>query len=527
MRVGVIRGDVPSPIFLADLEPTSQFNPPTEPFGQTRYVSRPDPLLLTYLMAGVYQSDETLPGNVGDIVDGTEVVPPSLTLPIPKGSPGYGGVPAGVQSTVAVTFPVTLTGANDVIRVKNTLAGSFVAVTIANATYNTMAALLTAVNSALTLANAGATATQDSTGTLLVIQSTVPGVGSYIAVDTVGNGSTFNTPANLGAGGQTFTMPSATTIITALNPVVTPPATGSINVSAANLLSTAGASPNTSYLADFIAPSFKETATAVQSYQVGGFAKYLELTWNPDPRRLPAITAGPAIQVVEDDGVTNFSSSALAPLPRITAATHNVPAAGDITITGVGLGNVEYLNATIVTVRQAASAATPGTQPASIRVTQSLLNKTVSSGTQGSVSNTSIVIPASLLNALNGAGGTVALGVAGSTVEVKYETFSNSNYGTAATIASTALQSYVGADGSLKEHVVVTVTGLSNIQASQVGQPINISGAASFANNGEFIIQSVVSSSSVTYFNDVAVAPDANNGAISWSTPGPVLFPVA
>jgi len=527
MRVGVIRGDVPSPIFLADLEPTSQFNPPTEPFGQTRYVSRPDPLLLTYLMAGVYQSDETLPGNVGDIVDGTEVVPPSLTLPIPKGSPGYGGVPAGVQSTGAITFPVTLTGANDVLRVKNTLAGSFVAVTIANATYNTMAALVTAVNAALTTFNAGATAAHDSTGTLLVIQSTVPGVGSYIAVDTVGNGSTFNAPANLGAGGQTFTMPSATTVITALNPAVVPPATGSINVSAATLLSTLGASPNTSYVADFVAPPFKETEVAVQSYQVGDLAKYRALTWNPDPRRLPVITSGPAVQVVEDDGVTNFSSSPLAPLPTVTAATHNVPAAGDITITGVNLGNVEYLNETIVTIRQAASAATPGTQPASIRVTQSLLNKPVSSGTQGSVSNTSIVIPASLLNAQNGAGGTVALGVAGSTVEVKYQTFSNTNYGTAATIASVAFVPYISSNGSIKNQVLVTVTGLTNIQSSQVGQPINISGAASFGNNGEFIIQSVVSATSVTYYNDVAVAPDANNGAISWNTPGPVLFPVA
>jgi hypothetical protein len=41
MRVGVIRGDLPGPIFINDLEPTSQYNASTEAGGQTRYLSRP------------------------------------------------------------------------------------------------------------------------------------------------------------------------------------------------------------------------------------------------------------------------------------------------------------------------------------------------------------------------------------------------------------------------------------------------------------------------------------------------------
>ncbi len=40
MRVAVIRGDLPGPLFIADLEPTSQVNPSLE-HGQTRYLSRP------------------------------------------------------------------------------------------------------------------------------------------------------------------------------------------------------------------------------------------------------------------------------------------------------------------------------------------------------------------------------------------------------------------------------------------------------------------------------------------------------
>ena len=51
MRVGVIRGDIPSPIFLADLESTSQTNFPTEPEGQTRYISRPTSVTVGAMMS--------------------------------------------------------------------------------------------------------------------------------------------------------------------------------------------------------------------------------------------------------------------------------------------------------------------------------------------------------------------------------------------------------------------------------------------------------------------------------------------
>lgn len=47
MRVAVIRGDLPGPIFIADLESTSQYNPSTEAPGQTRYLSRPSTTAIT------------------------------------------------------------------------------------------------------------------------------------------------------------------------------------------------------------------------------------------------------------------------------------------------------------------------------------------------------------------------------------------------------------------------------------------------------------------------------------------------
>lgn len=369
MRVGVIRGDLPSPLFLGDLEPVSKANFPIDPVGQTRYLSRPDPTTLTNYLSGFNN-------------DGLAIV-------------GFAGVPAGVQSSTAVTFPLSIhgsAGANNVLRVKNSSAGTFTAVTIATASYTTMALLVAAVNAVLTSA-IGVVATTDSTGTLLVLQSTTVGVGSFVAVDTVGNGSTFNTPVNLPNGGTSFTMPSATTIITALLPVG-----GPLNVSTASLLTNVGASPAASGVADKIAPRFIETEVVIGSFQVGMLSGYLKSTFTPDPNRIPALQTGAAVTVVQDDGTSAFS----APTPSITGAAHNSPNAGDLTITGVGLGNPEFFNGTVVDV-------TNPTTLANARIEQKLIQATVSGGTTGSVSSTSIVIPASLLSGLSVAGNTVRL----------------------------------------------------------------------------------------------------------------------
>jgi hypothetical protein len=51
MYVGVIRGDLPGPVFLADLEPTSGTNFSTEPPGQTRYIARPNLANITKYLA--------------------------------------------------------------------------------------------------------------------------------------------------------------------------------------------------------------------------------------------------------------------------------------------------------------------------------------------------------------------------------------------------------------------------------------------------------------------------------------------
>lgn len=63
----------------------------------------------------------------------------------------------------------------------------------------------------------------------------------------------------------------------------------------------------------------------------------------------------------------------------------------------------------------------------------------------------------------------------------------------------------------------VTVTGLNHVTPDLVGTQITISGAATGANNGTFQITDYVSTTSLKFANTGGVAPDANNGGITWS----------
>lgn len=60
------------------------------------------------------------------------------------------------------------------------------------------------------------------------------------------------------------------------------------------------------------------------------------------------------------------------------------------------------------------------------------------------------------------------------------------------------------------------VTGLTGMTAASRHRFLTISGAASGANNGTFLISQFNSATSVDVINASAVIPDANNGAISW-----------
>ena len=92
MRIGVIRGDMPGPICLMDLESVSQFNPPTEPKGQERRFGRPDP---TYV--GSVLTSLGLSANVTNLIN--------ATLPVGGPLDVSSGTITGVSGLGSATAP--------------------------------------------------------------------------------------------------------------------------------------------------------------------------------------------------------------------------------------------------------------------------------------------------------------------------------------------------------------------------------------------------------------------------------------
>jgi len=65
------------------------------------------------------------------------------------------------------------------------------------------------------------------------------------------------------------------------------------------------------------------------------------------------------------------------------------------------------------------------------------------------------------------------------------------------------------------------ISGMGFCNPAQVGQNLVLSGAASSANNGAFPIVAFMTFNTLVISNALAVAPDANNGAIVWSVQPP------
>lgn len=346
MRVGVIRGDLPGPVLLADLESVSQWNPPTEPRGQERYISRP--------------TTDEIEAALGDPVTGA-----GATLN---------------GSNISGSFPGLVIGVgNDDLKIRVTASPTaFTTVLVPNATYATLADLIAAINTVLP--GTGVTARLNVAGNGLALEADLKGVSSYIENDSVAGGSVANTPLGL-ADGVVRTMPAASAYITACNPVA-----GALDVRLVTI-NAVGAGTNSNALAivppgrgfiaalqDAIAPQFIETPVALDSFLVGNMADLLSANFNPDPRRVPALTNGPAITVVEDDGFTVFAAT----LPTVATATLSV---GNVTIVGTGLGNPER-NETTLKFSGAIS---------------KILYQQILEAAGGTVSDTSIFVPASLI----------------------------------------------------------------------------------------------------------------------------------
>ena len=302
MRIGVIRGDLPGPIFIGDVETISQYDPVIEPSGQTYYIGRPT-------TAGIEAALANVSTGAGAVLDGADI----------SGS-----------------YPITINAGNRTLKLRSASSASWDTFVLPMGTFANEAALLTALNGVL--ANKGYFARASTTAGGIAIESSVKGVTSYIENDTVLNGSTANTVLGL-ADGSARTIPAAVLFIAACLPVG-----GPLDVRSATINSVGvGTSSNAMALiptsrgthtsiADAIAPYLYETPTVVTSFQIGMISQYRSASFNPDSHR--SLPNGAAISVVQDDGFTPF----VAPMPNIVSA---VIGGGNLTINGTGLGSYE------------------------------------------------------------------------------------------------------------------------------------------------------------------------------------------
>ena len=358
MRVAVIRGDIPGPVFLADMEVVSQYDPPIETKGQERYLSRPTATTLGTVLSA--------------------------------------SIPASLPSTGNIVFPLVVNAGNQTLKIKLLNADPYTVVLVPAANYANITDLVAAVN---TVMPAWATAVVFNT-VRLSIQTTAKGAGQRIQYDSTVGGSTFNTPASLAAGGANFTVPAASAIITATVPVG-----GPIDVSPATIRTTVGTGltdAQVTILQDFLAPRFVETDVALKNFLVGSLSELLSASYNPDSSRLPPLTPGAAVAVVQDDGTSAMTTT----VPTLTNAQFNVPGAGQVTLTGTGLAHADGVDRTVVKFLLADG-------------TYRLVYQKAIEVAGGTLSPTSIVIPASK----------VPSGVAvGRRVTVKYTSLASNTF---------------------------------------------------------------------------------------------------
>lgn len=357
MRVGVIRNDLSAPLLLADLEQVSRRNTPVDAPGQVRYLG--------------FTTDAQIAASLAD----------STT--------GAGATITG--SDISGSLPLTLVAAtSDDLRLRTAPGDAFTVVSIAAAAYSTIDALVAAINTALASTTLNVQAFNGGNSNV-VLESTLFGVDSYLENDTEANGSNANSELGL-ANGSTRDMPAASAFSAAIG------IPGGLDVSQATLEAVgagdnsnalephydAGLTRGGAALADLVAPQFAETDVAVESFLVGMLSELASANFNPDSRNSASVV-GAAIAVVEDDGATAFATANT--LPVLTTADLDTPGAGDLTITGTGLG-------------KESGGATDPLRSTSVKLTGdgaiTLHQEEIEAG-GGTISDTSIFIPAALI----------------------------------------------------------------------------------------------------------------------------------
>lgn len=345
MYLVVIRSDLRNPLFLSDIEPISQTNPTTEsPRGQARYVSRPSAAKIQEYLDT--QAAIELTGSTGWTTTGW------------TGS--YNSFTHTTGNTTALTN--TLAAANTV--------SYLVSVTITNRTAGTVVVSFGGDSTAALSASATDTLVAVSTATLAVTPS-----------------STFDGTVSISVKAVAA---SAAALITATVPgYVGGAVVPTVDISGTAIRAVTGLAGATNaqveHLQNMLGYHIVETDAVKKSVLAGCLHGLLSSSFNPDSRGAlghPPATAGQAIRVVQDVNASSTSTTAFTVrTPIITGLTLS----GTLTITGAsgGLSGYGLYEPTIIIIGSGGR-----------QITQAQI---LAAG--GTISDTSIVVPASLIAA--------------------------------------------------------------------------------------------------------------------------------
>jgi hypothetical protein len=270
MRVGFVnRTDLSKGLYISDVENSSQRNFSSEPPGQSRIIRRPtDAELLVPLAANA-----------------------ALTV---RGS----DTNAAVDTTVA-------NGTK--LNIRTSASAQFTQVTVTSNAALPKTQIVSELNTAFRNAGLGLVARISGTNQL-TIDTTEGGPNAYVEISAASpSAGALHTVVGLAA--------AATTGITlaAWRAAVYPTAV-TIDISTAtilalstfSLLQIADQTALVEAVQDVIAPEFIETGAALLSFAYGILGKAADSTFQPGGARI-GLTAGPALAVLQDDGVTVFT----------------------------------------------------------------------------------------------------------------------------------------------------------------------------------------------------------------------------
>lgn len=332
MFIAVIRRDFEKSIFLADVEPKSLANPPTETWkGQNRYLSPPDPVAIAnYLTAQSKLNVEPLLSASGWTLGNGWT-----------GSYNTFSHSAGTATLANSLAAITSSVYSLVVTITHRTAGT-VAVTFGGVSTGSISVTTTTAITALNTNTLVVTPSTDFNGivslSLSAVNSTIPLTGT--------------TAAAVAAALIAATIPVYTGGALPLSPV-------RYDIRSATIKGVSGiGSPGLTHatttqvqtLQELLAHHFVETGTVKKSFLNGNIRGFLSPTFNPDshlggigqpPTKLP-LTSGQAILTLADDGLTFFTLAQ----PVITSA---VVAAGALTIGGAPTASITAVAAVATT----------------------------------------------------------------------------------------------------------------------------------------------------------------------------------